>query len=357
MDRAERTKRTPQTPVPASKAPSRKRPERSAMDAPTPTAKAARKSDRRTPARVPQVDPQQVGWNKTRSLNSSEFPSDDEDLPVIDLPWRKKNSVTRTPEHAPNDATVSSEGIIPTNVSPHVQHGKCISEWTEITLAEANKHARKVYEAVLDHLWAATALARVGWCGTRSDRHGGGTATREAQADTTAALQRPRDAEASPKEDPHGRCLTDRPEWVIFREEHRSEEVTSPIDELYLVRGPSLPTLYDVIKGYRFLLGACLREAPADVNGVRYPSHYVLTKDASEATVGVYVPATWTHYQSSKRQRAPRHATRYIPLPRSATSEDTRIRPMANGPRLVKRKRWPGDGAGRDHSKRTRRTA
>nr|CAJ2467888.1 unnamed protein product [Leishmania braziliensis] len=346
MDRADRTKRKPQTPAPASKTPSRKRPERSAMDAPLPRRKAARKSDRRTPATSSGRN-----GNKTRSLNSSEFPSDDEDLPVIDLPWRKKNSVTRTPEHAPNDATVSSEDIIPTNVSPHVQHGKCISEWTEITLAEANKHARKVYEAVLDHLWAATALARVG----DGVAHG--------LTDTAVGQQRVRHkltplqpysvqemlkvlrkkihmVDASPT-DPNG---------VIFREEHRSEEVTlnPAIDELYLVRGPSLPTLYDVIKGYRFLLGACLREAPADVNGVRYPSHYVLTKDASEATVGVYVPATWTHYQSSKRQCAPRHATRYIPLPRSATSEEHQDPSDGQRPRLVKRKRWPGDDAGRD---------
>ncbi|CAM42016.1 LOW QUALITY PROTEIN: TATE DNA transposons [Leishmania braziliensis MHOM/BR/75/M2904] len=351
MDRAERPKRTPQTPVPASKAPSRKRPERSAMDAPLPRRKAARKSDRRTPASSSGRSATGRNGNKTRSLNSSEFPSDDEDLPVIDLPWRKKNSVTRTPEHAPNDATVSSEGIIPTNVSPHVQHGKCISEWTEITLAEANKHARKVYEAVLDHLWAATALARVG----DGVAHG--------LTDTAVGQQRVRHkltplqpysvqemlkllrkkihmVDASPT-DPNG---------VILREENRSEEVTlnPAIDELYLVRGPSLPTLYDVIKGYRFLLGACLREAPADVNGVRYPSHYVLTKDASEATVGVYVPATWTHYQSSKRQRAPRHASRYIPLPRSAASEAHQDPSDGQRPRLVKRKRWPGDGAGRD---------
>ncbi|CAM36958.2 LOW QUALITY PROTEIN: hypothetical protein LbrM_05_1240 [Leishmania braziliensis MHOM/BR/75/M2904] len=346
MDRAERTKRTPQTPAPASKTPSRKRPERSAMDAPLPRRKAARKSDRRTPA-----NSSGRNGNNTRSLNSSEFPSEDEDLPVIDLPWRKKNSVTRTPEHAPNDATVSSEGIIPTNVSPHVQHGKCISEWTEITLAEANKHARKVYEAVLDHLWAATALARVG----DGVAHG--------LTDTAVGQQRVRHkltplqpysvqemlkllrkkihmVDASPT-DPNG---------VTFREENRSEEVTldSSIDELYLVRGPSLPTLYDVIKGYRFLLGACLREAPADMNGVRYPSHYVLTKDASEATVGVYVPATWTHYQSSKRQRAPRHASRYIPLPRSAASEAHQDPSDGQRLRLVKRKRWPGDDAGRD---------
>ncbi|SYZ66408.1 Phage_integrase_family (plasmid) [Leishmania braziliensis MHOM/BR/75/M2904] len=351
MDRAERTKRTPQTPVPASKAPSRKRPERSAMDAPLPRRKAARKSDRRTPASSSGRSATGRNGDKTRSLNSSEFPSEDEDLPVIDLPLRKKNSVTRTPEHAPNDATVSSEDIIPTNASPHVQHGKCISEWTEITLLEANKHARKVYEAVLDHLWAATALARVG----DGVAHG--------LTDTAVGQQRVRHkltplqpysvqemlkllrkkihmVDASPT-DPNG---------VILREENRSEEVTldSSIDELYLVRGPSLPTLYDVIKGYRFLLGACLREAPADMNGVRYPSHYVLTKDASEATVGVYVPATWTHYQSSKRQRAPRHASRYIPLPRSAASEAHQDPSDGQRPRLVKRKGWPGDGAGRD---------
>nr|CAJ2469144.1 unnamed protein product [Leishmania braziliensis] len=90
MDRAERTKRTPQTPVPASKAPSRKRPERSAMDAPLPRRKAARKSDRRTPASSSGRSATGRNGNKTRSLNSSEFPSDDEDLPVIDLPWRKK---------------------------------------------------------------------------------------------------------------------------------------------------------------------------------------------------------------------------------------------------------------------------
>nr|CCM20289.1 Putative TATE DNA Transposon [Leishmania guyanensis] len=152
MDRADRTKRKPQTPAPASKTPSRKRPERSAMDAPLPRRKAARKSDRRTPANTSGRN-----GNRTRSLNSSEFPSDDEDLPVIDLPLRKKNYVTRTPEHAPNDATVSSEGIIPTNVSPHVQHGKCISEWTE----SPSRRRTNMPERCTKQSWITSGLRRL----------------------------------------------------------------------------------------------------------------------------------------------------------------------------------------------------
>nr|CAJ2465734.1 unnamed protein product [Leishmania braziliensis]CAJ2465896.1 unnamed protein product [Leishmania braziliensis] len=148
-------------------------------------------------------------------------------------------------------------------------------------------------------MWAATALARVG----DGVAHG--------LSDTAVGQQRVR--HKMPPLRPYSvqemlkllrknihivdASLSD-PGEVIFRDEHQLEEVTldPSIDELYLVRGSSLPTLLEEVNGYNFMLGACLREAPADMNGARYPSYYALTKDASEATVGVYVPATWTHY-------------------------------------------------------------
>nr|CAJ2465985.1 unnamed protein product [Leishmania braziliensis] len=213
------------------------------------------------------------------------------------------------------------------------------------------KHARKVYEAVLDHLWAATALARVG----DGVAHG--------LTDTAVGQQRVRHkltplqpysvqemlkllrkkihmVDASPT-DPNG---------VILREEYRSEEVTldSSIDELYLVRGPSLPTLYDVIKGYRFLLGACLREAPADVNGVRYPSHYVLTKDASGGNGGSLRSSDVDALPIVEETACPTSRVTIHSSSRSAASEAHQDPSDGQRPRLVKRKRWPGDGAGRD---------
>nr|CAJ2475551.1 unnamed protein product [Leishmania braziliensis] len=332
-DRIERKKGAPPTRVAASKTPSRKRPERSAMDAPLPRRKAAKNSVRKTP---PRTSARRNG-NNTRSVRSSGFPS-----PRAEVSQRCV-SVT----HAP--PTENVEGKNTTNASPHVPQGKCISEWTELTFSEANKYAKKVYEAVLDHLWAATALARVG------------DGVARGLSDTAVGQQRVRHkmtplrpysvqemlkllgktihiAEASP---------SDLGE-VIVREEHQLEEVTldPSTDELYLVRGASVPTLSEEVKGYKFLLGASLREAPEDMNGARYPSYYVLTKDASEATVGVYVPTALTHYNPSKRQRAPRHALRYVPLPRSAASEAHQDHTNGPRPRLVRRKGWPDDGAG-----------
>ncbi|KAK7199102.1 Phage integrase family [Novymonas esmeraldas] len=240
--------------------------------------------------------------------------------------------------------------------------GREVASWAEETLTEARRHARRVYEGVLDHLWAATALAM---CGDGVSRGLGCAAIGmqrvrhklpELQPYSVQEMLRMlgkhvhvMDARAGAATDDG--CEQEEEEEgdarrMIFRAADGTETtVLDPLtDEYYLVRGPRLGRMPESVSGFTFVMGARLREAPEDMDGVRFPSYYALTRVAAESTVGVYVPTGMTHYSASKPQRASRHASRYVPLPRSQrqTDQDNEEEETSAPPR--RRDRLPDDG-------------
>ncbi|KPA78423.1 TATE DNA Transposon [Leptomonas pyrrhocoris] len=266
--------------------------------------------------------------------------------------------------------------------------GRPVAGWADETLAKANRSARKVYEGVIDHLWAATALAM---CGDGVPRGLGDSALnmqrmrhglRELQPYSVQemlkllhkrvhVLDR---AGATPGQNSNsssrsgsssssseaGDSEGDAGEGgFVFRPEDggaATRDLGPGVDECYLVRGARLGRLPSQVGRYEFVLGARLTQAPRDMDGVRYPSYYELTRSAEEATVGAYIRHGMTHYRLANAHRVSRNAERYVPVPRSAQQreeendvpdEEGDVRNLEAQPLspLRRREHWPGDGA------------
>ncbi|KAK7199369.1 Phage integrase family [Novymonas esmeraldas] len=206
--------------------------------------------------------------------------------------------------------------------------GRAVAGWAEQTLAEANKHERRVYRVVLDHLWAATAMAMVGDGVSRG------------LSPEALGMQRLRSKllELQPYSVQEILKHLYKPIHHVVMEGARGAHAgqlvfrdgagveSTALDpfkgEYYLARGAGLERLPETASGYVFMLGAHLCEAPRDMDGIPHPGYYRLTRVAAEAAVGVYIPAGMTHYSVAKPMRAVQGVQRYVPVPRSMQHDD-----------------------------------
>lgn len=339
------------------------------------TAAAAKKNAPKPPTPRRRPDPTNPPLQQRSRGRKAALKNDDDDAAEVTL--AEQWAASRATENSATAAPASAQATAPTTTTAPQSSatvatrtrtsrrdnaealGRPVAGWAEQTLAEARRHMRRVYVSVVDHLWAATALAM---CGDGVSRGLGEVAVGmqrvrhklpELQPYSVQEMlrlleKRVHVVDGVPPADEETLADVAGMRRLVFRAEDGTETATLDpfIDEYYLVRGPLLERLPESVGGYMFVLGACLREAPEDMDGVRFPSYYALTRVAAEAAVGVYVPAAMTHYSASKPQRVSRNVTRYVPLPRSqqpAPGHDDNEEP-SSAP-LRRRDRLPDDDA------------
>jgi len=236
------------------------------------------------------------------------------------------NTTTHSSRTEENETSSSSP--------PQAKPTQKVFGWTEKTLEIARRTEKKAYEFVIDHLLVATVMAM---CGDGVPR---GLAE--------AALKQQRGRYGMEPLQPYSatemlrvlgkhvhtlECAGTTPNSNANVANYRVRDLgsdgtrnndvthiisqnptgTSPVDELYLIRGQDSVTLPDRLLGFVFKVGAVLREAATDMNGKPFPKYYSLVTKARDAEIGVYIPETLREYDPTKPARAARGSRRYKP--------------------------------------------